>query len=67
MVNYINIEPCSFNNGEGVRVSLFLSGCHHHCKGCFNKESWDFNAGQEFTEETLNKLLDACDKDYIAG
>ena len=63
----MNIEPCSFNNGEGIRTSIFLSGCTHCCKGCFNQEALDFNAGQEFTNETLNKLLDYCNKEYVAG
>ena len=54
-------------NGPGVRVSLFVSGCRHHCKGCFNEEAWDFNYGTEFTEDTINEILEALKPNYITG
>lgn len=54
-------------NGPGVRVSLFCSGCTLRCKGCFNKESWDFRAGKPFTEETLETILRGLDSDYVEG
>ena len=66
-MRYNKIRKMDISNGEGVRVSLFVQGCNFHCKGCFNAEAWDFNGGKEFTSETLNTLLDLCDKDYIAG
>ena len=55
-MNYATIKYPDIANGPGVRVSLFVSGCRQHCKGCFNKEAWDFNYGQEFTWETLHEL-----------
>ena len=48
-MNYAQIKPCSIENGTGVRVSLFVSGCRHHCKECFNEETWDFSYGKPFT------------------
>ena len=51
-MNYGNIKECDIADGPGVRVSLFVSGCRHHCKGCFNEETWNFNYGQPYTEET---------------
>ena len=50
-MNYAQIKPCSIENGTGVRVSLFVSGCRHHCKECFNQETWDFSYGKPFTEK----------------
>ena len=66
-MNYGKIKPVDVANGEGVRVSLFVSGCPHHCKGCFNPELWNYDAGQEFTFETINGILNLCFKDYISG
>ncbi|MBR0197618.1 MAG: anaerobic ribonucleoside-triphosphate reductase activating protein [Kiritimatiellae bacterium] len=66
-MNWASIRTCDIANGEGVRVSLFVSGCTHHCKGCFNKEAWDFNYGEKFTLETENLLLDSLANPYIAG
>ncbi len=54
-------------NGPGVRVSLFVSGCEHHCKGCFNPETWDFNYGKPFTGDMMDKIVRACNHDFIAG
>ena len=66
-MNYIGISAFDTANGPGVRVSLFVSGCSLHCKGCFNPESWDFCAGRPFTNETLNELLKALEEPYIDG
>ena len=51
-MNYATIKNCDIANGPGVRVSLFVSGCTHRCKGCFNEIAWDFKYGEPFTEET---------------
>lgn len=64
---YSEIKDCDVANGVGVRVSLFVSGCTHHCKGCFNAETWDFSHGRPFTRETENRLLEMLDKTYISG
>lgn len=66
-MNYATIKECDVANGPGVRVSLFVSGCNHHCKGCFNEIAWNFNYGNEFNQETINKILKDLDKDYIEG
>ena len=55
-MNYADIKYCDVANGEGVRVSLFVSGCTHHCKECFNKEAWDFHYGNPFTQK--DRILD---------
>lgn len=54
-------------NGFGIRVSLFVSGCTHHCKGCFNPETWNFNYGQDYTKETEDKIIKLLNRDYIRG
>ena len=56
-MNYATIKNCDIANGPGVRVSLFVSGCTHHCPGCFNEVAWDFAYGEPFTEETENTIL----------
>lgn len=66
-MNYGEIKKTDIANGEGVRVSLFVSGCTHHCKGCFNAETWDFNFGKEFTDEVFAEVIDALGPDYIRG
>ena len=66
-MNYGEIKKCDIANGEGVRVSLFVSGCTHHCPGCFNEDTWDFNYGKEFTQETEEEILEALSLDYING
>lgn len=66
-MNYANIKTHDTANGQGVRVSLFVSGCSHHCKGCFNPETWDFRYGNEYTKEIEDKIIAACDKEYIKG
>lgn len=66
-MNYANIKNCDIANGPGVRVSLFVSGCRHHCKGCFNAETWDFKFGQPYTEATEGEILGFLKPDYIQG
>ena len=66
-MNYADIKRIDIANGEGVRVSLFVSGCRHHCKDCFNAEAWNFNYGKEVTEETENKIMEELKPDHIAG
>ena len=64
-MNYADIKRIDVANGLGVRVSLFVSGCSHHCKGCFNEETWDFNYGKPFTEAEIEQILDYLKPDYI--
>lgn len=64
---YGEIKNCDIADGIGVRVSLFVSGCRHHCEGCFNAMTWDFDYGRPFTEETENELLEMLSPDYIDG
>ena len=66
-MNYGEIKKYDIANGEGVRVSLFVSGCTHHCPGCFNQETWDFGFGKPYTEETEREILEALAPGYIAG
>lgn len=64
---YGEIKKCDIANGEGVRVSLFVSGCTHHCPGCFNQDTWDFNYGKVYTDKTEQEILDALSPGYING
>lgn len=64
---YGNIKKYDVADGEGVRVTLFISGCRIHCPGCFQSETWDFRYGQEYTAETQEEVLDAMDSEFIAG
>ena len=66
-MNYCGIKKCDIANGIGVRVSLFVSGCTHHCKGCFQPETWDFSYGSEFTPEVRGEILTALAPSYIHG
>ena len=66
-MNYANIKKYDIADGPGVRVSLFVSGCRHHCKGCFNSEAWDFEYGRPYTAETEAEILEALKPGYIAG
>ena len=66
-MNYATIKNCDIANGPGVRVSLFVSGCTHHCPGCFNQVAWDFDYGAPFTEETIQTILSMLRPDYIRG
>lgn len=64
---YGALKKTDIANGNGVRVSLFVSGCRRHCKDCFNSETWDFCYGKEFTDNVLSEILSALDKEYISG
>lgn len=66
-MNYGEIKKCDIANGEGVRVSLFVSGCTHHCKGCFNTQTWDFSYGKPYTGETENMIIELLKSSYIRG
>lgn len=66
-MNYADIRPIDVANGPGVRVSLFVSGCTHHCRECFNPETWDFAYGSPFGEEQIQTILSDLDKPYIRG
>lgn len=64
-MRYAQIRSMDISNGEGVGVSLFVQGCDRHCFNCFNSETWDFNGGKEWTEETKNKFIELIDRPYI--
>ena len=66
-MNYGEIKSFDIANGEGIRVSLFVSGCTHHCKNCFNKETWDFNFGKPFIKEDEDSIIEMLSPDYIDG
>ena len=66
-MNYANIKWTDIANGEGVRISLFVSGCTHHCKNCFNEIAWDFTYGEPFDETVEERILNELSSDYIAG
>ena len=66
-MNYSAIKKCDVANGPGVRVSLFVSGCTHHCPGCFNEATWDFGAGEPFTAETEREIFAALAPEYVEG
>ncbi len=66
-MNYAEIKNCDIANGPGVRISLFVSGCTHHCKGCFNEVAWDFDYGTPFTQATIDKIIEMMRPSYIRG
>ena len=66
-MRYNLIRKMDISDGPGVRVSVFMQGCQFHCKNCFNSETWDFNSGNEFNDETISKILELCKKEYING
>ncbi|MDY3774357.1 MAG: anaerobic ribonucleoside-triphosphate reductase activating protein [Eubacterium sp.] len=66
-MNYADIKQYDVANGLGIRVSLFVSGCTHHCKNCFNKETWDFQYGNPFTEDEIHMILDYLKPSYVSG
>lgn len=66
-MNYGAIKYPDVANGPGVRVSLFVSGCRNHCKGCFQPETWSFDYGKEFTDKTIDYILNLLDNRYVRG
>lgn len=66
-MNYGEIKLFDIANGEGIRVSLFVSGCTHHCKNCFNSETWDFNYGKPFDEDAENTIIKNLEPEYVDG
>ena len=66
-MNYGNIKPLDVADGEGVRVSLFVSGCRNHCENCFQPETWNFSYGQPYTAETEERILSLLDPFYVDG
>lgn len=66
-MKYNTIRKMDISNGPGVRVSVFMQGCSFHCKNCFNPETWDFEGGKEFTDETVDEVLNLCQQSHIKG
>ena len=66
-MHYATIKNCDIANGPGVRVSLFVSGCTHRCPGCFNEVAWDFDYGEPFTEEVMDRILEMLHPSYVRG
>lgn len=66
-MRYNKIRKMDISNGPGIRVSIFMQGCSFHCKNCFNKETWDFKGGVDFTSDTIEKILNLAKYDYIVG
>lgn len=66
-MNYADIKQCDAANGPGIRISLFVSGCTHRCKGCFNEAAWDFNYGKPFTENEINRIIEYLVPSHISG
>ena len=66
-MHYATIKKFDIANGEGVRVSLFVSGCSHKCPGCFNDVAWPFEYGEEYTKEVEDQIIEACNNSYIKG
>ena len=66
-MRYNKIRKMDIADGPGVRVSIFFQGCEFHCKNCFNPETWDFDGGKEFTDETIERVLELCDNENISG
>ena len=66
-MRYNLVRKMDISNGPGVRVSVFMQGCSFHCKNCFNSETWDFEGGKEFNDETIEKILNLCGQNYVEG
>lgn len=66
-MNYADIKTCDVANGVGIRVSLFVSGCTHHCENCFNPETWDFNYGKAFTDKEIDYIIESAKLEHITG
>ena len=66
-MRYNLVRKMDISNGPGVRVSVFMQGCEFHCKNCFNAETWDFKGGKEFTDETIEAIINLCKQEHITG
>lgn len=66
-MKYGNIKKCDIANGIGIRTVLFVSGCTHHCKGCFQPETWDFNYGEDYTKDTEDEIIESLKPDFVSG
>lgn len=66
-MRYNKIRKMDISNGPGVRVTIFMQGCAFHCKNCFNPETWDFDGGEELTDEVIDQIMDLCKEDHIKG
>ncbi len=66
-MNYADIKDCDVANGPGIRITLFVSGCTHHCKNCFNQETWDFQYGEPFTQKEIDRILELLEPEHIHG
>ncbi|MBR1413976.1 MAG: anaerobic ribonucleoside-triphosphate reductase activating protein [Bacilli bacterium] len=66
-MRYNKIRKMDISNGPGIRISVFMQGCPFHCEGCFNPETWDFDGGKEFSDETINHIIELCGKEHISG
>ena len=66
-MRYNVVRKMDISNGPGIRVSVFMQGCSFHCKNCFNQETWDFEGGKEFTQNTIDEVLNLCEKPHIKG
>lgn len=66
-MRYNKIRKMDISNGPGMRVSIFMQGCSFNCKNCFNKETHDFNGGKEFTDDTIQRVLELCDNENVEG
>ena len=66
-MNYAEIKYCDIANGEGVRTTLFVSGCRHHCKNCFQPETWSFSFGNEFSDEVAQAISDSLEGPFVDG
>jgi anaerobic ribonucleoside-triphosphate reductase activating protein len=66
-MNYLSLHKSDITNGPGVRVSLFVSGCTHRCKGCHNPDGWEFSNGTKYTSETESEIIEALSKPYVKG
>ena len=66
-MRYHNISKCDMNNGEGIRVVLWVSGCEHCCEECHNEKTWDYNSGIEFDASALDEIIEELEKDYVSG
>ncbi len=66
-MNYADIKYPDIQDGDGIRVALYVSGCHFHCKECHNKEAWDFNFGKKFTNDTIEEIMNLLKNHYVNG